>query len=597
MRQRDAMGADARDANFALVADLNICLLAIQDVAIEGAGDDDRNAIFKCVQTIKETVSEALARAGKDVHGPSGDGDEDALSGDVSNLLRDIGDLAEGAVRLQVAQQVTYLQKMWFVTRRVEALLVEDGVRRASALPQFLSDISRIAVEGAHHDDDEKMFKCVQIIKKKVSDALELAAASSFGPLGGGDEGDLSSDDVSILLQDIGDLAEEAVSLSATEQVATFRRIRLINRRVEALLVEWNGVRSSSAPTTMPRSSDPAASRGPSAPTVLEPQEVLVGGEVAARQLVEEHLSGLPPAPSEEQAKQLHTLGQLNRIQGRLAEAEQQYERALEIMERLHGDADHPQIPQILFAMGQLKGDRADFDEAMILMEKAFDMQLRLDGGGLTSSSASIMMGMVSVARKLGKFTEAEKGLLTVVAVRRQLANCGTIRAIPEQGKRADVMLASALYSLGALYLDRDDQEMVKKAEEALMESLSIFDQVVLGLDDADAASHAAALLTALGSLREYQGRNSEAEGFYQRSVALARLVGSDQGHPAIAHSLRGLGNFLCRQGRPEAQRFLEESWRIFKDLYGDDHFEATNTWESLQAAEALSSSPSCVLS
>jgi tetratricopeptide (TPR) repeat protein len=124
--------------------------------------------------------------------------------------------------------------------------------------------------------------------------------------------------------------------------------------------------------------------------------------------------------------------------------------------------------------------------------------------------------------------------------------------------------LASSLGWQGYLY---DSQGRYSEAEPLYVRSLEISERH-LGLDHPDVATS----LNNLAGLYDSQGRYSEAESLYVRSLEISeRQLGAD--HPAVATSLNNLAELYRTQGRySEAEPLYVRSLEISERHLGLDH-------------------------
>jgi CHAT domain-containing protein/tetratricopeptide (TPR) repeat protein len=125
-------------------------------------------------------------------------------------------------------------------------------------------------------------------------------------------------------------------------------------------------------------------------------------------------------------------------------------------------------------------------------------------------------------------------------------------------------LVASSLNNLALLY---KNQGRYSEAEPLYKRSLAIREKA-LGLDHADTAT----ALNNLGTLYRAQGRFGEAEPLYQRSLGIKeKTLGLD--HPSVGTSLSNLALLYDSQGRyGEAEPLYKRSVAIYEKALGPDH-------------------------
>jgi tetratricopeptide (TPR) repeat protein len=129
---------------------------------------------------------------------------------------------------------------------------------------------------------------------------------------------------------------------------------------------------------------------------------------------------------------------------------------------------------------------------------------------------------------------------------------------------KSDLALATSLNNLAFLY---QSQGRYTEAEPFFLRSLSIREKH-LGADHPDIARS----LNNLAVLYKLQGRCAEAETLYLRSLAIdEKQLGAD--HPNVAISLNNLANLYESQGKySEAEPLYLRSLAIFEKQLGADH-------------------------
>jgi tetratricopeptide (TPR) repeat protein len=88
--------------------------------------------------------------------------------------------------------------------------------------------------------------------------------------------------------------------------------------------------------------------------------------------------------------------------------------------------------------------------------------------------------------------------------------------------------------------------------------------------------SHVSQILNNLALVYERQGKYGEAEGLYQRALAIReKALGRD--HPDVAQTLHNLANVYLSQGKyGEAEGLYQRALAIREKALGRDHLELT---------------------
>jgi CHAT domain-containing protein/tetratricopeptide (TPR) repeat protein len=226
-------------------------------------------------------------------------------------------------------------------------------------------------------------------------------------------------------------------------------------------------------------------------------------------------------------ANALSTLAKVYQFQGKYADAEGLYKRALAIWEAKLGK-DHPNVTATLNNLGttyQLQGKYADaarlFQRALAIWEAKLGKDHPL--------VADALINLGSVYDSQGKYADAEE------LFRRALA-------IEELKFGKDhPNFANALSTLGGVY---ESQGKYADAEEFFRRALAIY-EAKLGKDHPLVAG----TLESLAQNYVLQGKYGLSEGLLQRALAIEEAkFGKD--HPNVAGSLINLANLYRRQGK-----------------------------------------------
>ena len=272
--------------------------------------------------------------------------------------------------------------------------------------------------------------------------------------------------------------------------------------------------------------------------------------EIRARQLGADH---------PDVATSLNNLAGLYRAQGRYAEAEPRYTRALEIYERQLG-ADHPAVATSLNNLAALYQAQGRYAEAEPRYTRALEIRARQLGAD-HPDVASSLNNLAGLYYAQGRYAEAEPLFTRALEIyERQLG--------------ADhPAVATSLNNLAGLY---EAQGRYAEAEPRYTRALEISERQ-LGADHPDVASS----LNNLAGLYQAQGRYAEAEPLCTRALEIReRQLGAD--HPTVATSLNNLAGLYRAQGRyAEAEpRYLRALAILFETL-GADHPNTRSGWQN----------------
>jgi CHAT domain-containing protein/tetratricopeptide (TPR) repeat protein len=237
-------------------------------------------------------------------------------------------------------------------------------------------------------------------------------------------------------------------------------------------------------------------------------------------------------------ARAIHLRGFVAWKQGKLAEAEGHYLRALPLRERLAPES--ADTAATLNNLGIVYDDRGDLDRSLAFYERSFALKEKLEPGSLSSTMTLNNLGVLSQRR--GDFDGAERYFDRALE---------RYRILDPDGPR----FASTLNNLGKLYRERGD---LPRAEEALRRALAL--KVKLG---PGTQSHSASLLS-LGVLCQNRGNLAAAEGYYRAALEIKQKI--EPGSVNTALLINNLG--LLAQDRmdyPEAEARFRESFALIE--------------------------------
>jgi CHAT domain-containing protein/Tfp pilus assembly protein PilF len=246
----------------------------------------------------------------------------------------------------------------------------------------------------------------------------------------------------------------------------------------------------------------------------------------------------------------LNNLAALYVDQGRYAEAEPLYKRALAIWEKALGP-DHPDVATGLNNLAVLYGHQGRYSAAEPFSRRA----LAIWEKALGPDHPDVATGLNNVAvlyGHQGRYDEAEPLYIRALAIREKVLG-------PDH---PDV--ANSLNSLAGLY---GRQGRYDEAEPLYIRALKIREDA-LGPDHPDVANS----LDNLAGFYGAQLRYSKAEPLYRRALAVSeKALGSD--HPDVATRLNNLAAFHQAQGhRAEPEPLYRRALAVSEKALGPDH-------------------------
>jgi tetratricopeptide (TPR) repeat protein len=235
--------------------------------------------------------------------------------------------------------------------------------------------------------------------------------------------------------------------------------------------------------------------------------------------LIHDTLARLPSG-SPRRAAYLHQLGMLAQYRGDYEEAARQYQRSLDISERLGNQAG---MASSYHQLGILAQYRGDYEEAARQYQRSLDIEERLGNqAGMAGSYGQLGM----LAQDRGDYQEAARQYQRSLDIFERL------------GDQAG--MAGGYHNLGALAQDRGDYD---EAARQYQRALDIFER--LGDQAGMATSY-----HQLGMLAQARGDYDEAVRQYQRSLDINERLGNQAG---MATSYSQLANLGADRGGPAA--------------------------------------------
>ncbi len=227
---------------------------------------------------------------------------------------------------------------------------------------------------------------------------------------------------------------------------------------------------------------------------------------------------------------------------------------------------NEPELEAVLAGtLGDVYRNLGLYDEAVELLQRSVDLRRALYPEG-DPRLAVALNDLGSVLYYMERYAEAEAHLRESLALRRQLGE------EPRAIARGLNNLASAL----------KQQDKLAEAGELYREALAIREEL-FGDDDPMVAS----TLYSLGALRVASGDPEGAEPLLRRALAIY-LATYGERHTRVASVLGTLGRLLHeRSDLDEAEDVLRRSLAIRRELLGEDHDQVAANREALAAVVA----------
>ncbi len=264
-------------------------------------------------------------------------------------------------------------------------------------------------------------------------------------------------------------------------------------------------------------------------------------------------------------AATLNNLGNVLRDRRELAEAQQAYERAGKIYERLAEADPHifePNLAATLNNLGNVLSDRRELAEAQQAYERALEIRERLaeaDPHIFEPNLAATLNNLGNVLRDRRELAEAQQAYERAGKIYERLAEANPHIFEPD--------VAMTLNNLGNVLSDRRE---LAEAQQAYERAGKIYERL------AEADPHIfepnlAATLNNLGNVLSDRRELAEAQQAYERALEIrARLVEADPHifEPNLAATLNNLGTVLRdRRELAEAQQAYERAGKIYERL------------------------------
>ncbi|KAB2098622.1 hypothetical protein AG0111_0g13152 [Alternaria gaisen] len=259
----------------------------------------------------------------------------------------------------------------------------------------------------------------------------------------------------------------------------------------------------------------------------------------------------------------VHMLGVLYANQGRLGEAEQMYERALQGYEEALG-RNHSSTLNTVNNLGLLYKNQGKLGEAEKMFERALRGKEEALGVG-HSSTLDTVNNLGLLYKNQGKLGEAEKMFERALRGKEEALGVGHSSTL------------DTVNNLGNLYADQG----------RLGEAEKMYDRALQGYEEALGVGHSLTLNTVnnLGALYAAQGKLDEAEQMFERALR-GKEEALGVGHSSTLDTVGNLGNLYADQGRlGEAEQMYERALRgyeAFGSVRVQQYLPALNTLQNM---------------
>ncbi len=296
---------------------------------------------------------------------------------------------------------------------------------------------------------------------------------------------------------------------------------------------------------------------------------------------------GKAEQPNGDFAACLNNLAELHVLQGRWAVAEPLHERAQAMYEELCGDPLrdgkakrlHNDLASSLNNLGGLYEFQGRWAEAEPLYNRALAIRQALFGDRPNHDLATSLSNLGLFYKLQGRWDEAESHLYRALTILEELF-----------GDRPNDLLATSLNNLALIYTR---QWRWAEAEAMYDRALAILEKL---LGDRPHKSLATTLIN-LAGLYTDQGRWTEAEPLYNRALAIWQELLGDVGHPDLVANLTNLAIFHARQQQPDKSLLLFQQAIELENRWLTTVIAATDRQQRLKDLEKRHEHIECLLS
>ncbi|HKB37004.1 MAG TPA: CHAT domain-containing tetratricopeptide repeat protein [Gemmataceae bacterium] len=267
-------------------------------------------------------------------------------------------------------------------------------------------------------------------------------------------------------------------------------------------------------------------------------------------------------------AKSLKKLAFVLRAQRKYADAESLYREALAMYRRLHPRQDHPLLAKTLNNLAFVLWYQGKYADAESFFREALAMYRRLHPRQDHPDLAVSLNNLARVLQDREKLADAEPLFREVVEMLRRL--------YPE---RDHPHLADGLTSL-ALVLHA--QGKYADAEPLLRDAVEMKRRLYPKQDRPDLAGSLSSLATVL----QARGKDADAEALHREALAMRRRLYAKQDHSNVAQGLNNLAVVLHARGRyADAEPLYREALAMRRRLYPkQDHPHLATSLNNLAA-------------
>ncbi len=246
--------------------------------------------------------------------------------------------------------------------------------------------------------------------------------------------------------------------------------------------------------------------------------------------------------------------------QGRYAEAEPLYQRALQIYEQSLGDT-HPDVATTLNNLALLYHDQGNYAEAEPLYQRALQIYEK-SLGNAHPDVATTLNNLAMLYQSQGNYAEAEPLYQRALQISEQSLG----------DTHPDV--ATTLNNLAELYRVQGNYA---EAFPLYQRALQIYEQSL-----GDTHPLVANTFNNLAILYQSQGNYAEAEPLYQRALQICEQSLEDT-HPEIANTLNNLAElYRIQSNYAEAEPLYQRALQIYEQSLGNAHPEVATTLNNL---------------
>ena len=265
-------------------------------------------------------------------------------------------------------------------------------------------------------------------------------------------------------------------------------------------------------------------------------------------------------------AASLHSLAGVLKAQGDLAGARQRLERSLEIKARVFGTEDHPDVAASLHSLAGVLKAQGDLAGARQRLERSLEISARVFGTEDHPDVAASLHELAGVLKAQGDLAGARQRLERSLEISARVF-----------GTEDHPDVAASLHSLAGVLKAQGD---LAGARQRLERSLEIKARVFGTEDHPDVA----ASLHELAGVLKAQGDLAGARQRLERSLEISARVFGTEDHPDVAASLHSLAGVLKAQGDlAGARQRLERSLEIQARVFGtEDHPDVAASLHSL---------------